>query len=179
MKSELNLSPQRSRSSNPFFFISLILFALSVFRCEDEKPKTELEKLPPATQEGKGTFGCLVNGKAWVIESTIDASGWYLDGWLHIRAGVERSGQTQQIRFYILDTKLGLKDYLVSNNPESFAVFIDRPSPCTYETISGRLTITGRGTSARPYLSGTFEFKAYSDACSDTLKVTHGRFDIY
>ncbi len=28
----------------------------------------EKEQLPPATQSGKGTFGCKVNGEVWVPE---------------------------------------------------------------------------------------------------------------
>ena len=34
--------------------------------CKKNKPqKTELEKLPPVTQTGANTFGCLINGKAF------------------------------------------------------------------------------------------------------------------
>ncbi len=40
-----------------------ILIAAS---CKKNKPpKTELEKLPPATQTGANTFGCLLNGVAF------------------------------------------------------------------------------------------------------------------
>lgn len=34
--------------------------------CKKNKPKTELEKLPPITQTGANTFGCLVNGRTWI-----------------------------------------------------------------------------------------------------------------
>ena len=33
-----------------------------------ETQLTELQKLPPATQTGANTFGCIVNGKAWVAQ---------------------------------------------------------------------------------------------------------------
>ncbi|WP_192822074.1 hypothetical protein [Rufibacter sp. LB8] len=41
---------------------SLLLMAVS---CEKEE-LSEIERLPAATQEGKNTFGCLINGKAFV-----------------------------------------------------------------------------------------------------------------
>jgi hypothetical protein len=47
----------------------IILTAVALSCCsKDEQPntpKTELEKLPPATQTGANTAGCLVNGKAF------------------------------------------------------------------------------------------------------------------
>ena len=45
----------------------LTTFALSCCNKDDNpKPKTELEKLPPATQTGANTAGCLVNGVAFL-----------------------------------------------------------------------------------------------------------------
>ena len=46
--------------------ILLITFTLSSCNNDDDKPKTELEKLPPATQTGANTFGCLLDGKAFL-----------------------------------------------------------------------------------------------------------------
>jgi hypothetical protein len=53
--------------------IKLLLFIIAcanIFaQCKKTKIETtELEKLPPATQTGANTFGCLVNGKAWVAQ---------------------------------------------------------------------------------------------------------------
>ncbi len=43
----------------------LLLFTLSLsLQCR--KPKSELEKLPPATQTGADKFGCLIDGKAFL-----------------------------------------------------------------------------------------------------------------
>ena len=48
--------------------IIILITALALSYCDkdDNKPKTELEKLPPATQTGAQTFGCLIDGKAFV-----------------------------------------------------------------------------------------------------------------
>lgn len=42
-----------------------IIFSLILLSASCKKDKPELEQLPPATQEGRRTFGCLVNGKAF------------------------------------------------------------------------------------------------------------------
>ena len=51
--------------------ITILFFAIaSIFtQCKKTKTEpTELSKLPAATQTGANTFGCLVNGKAWVAQ---------------------------------------------------------------------------------------------------------------
>lgn len=49
----------------------LVPAIILIFLCSPQCKKTvdELSKLPPITQEGKNTFGCLVNGKAWTPEN--------------------------------------------------------------------------------------------------------------
>jgi len=168
---ELNL---QTHPSNRFFCFSLLFFALSVFRCEDEKPKTELEKLPPATQEGKDTFGCLVNGKAWVPKSPLDAGPDFWRDWIYITANLHVGGQKQQIWFDIFDPEQGLKTYELSAELERRVTFYNRATSCDYKTISGKLTVTSLNAKS---FSGTFEFTAISSICKDTLRVTHGRFD--
>ena len=50
--------------------ILLLLLTTFTLSCcnkdDDDQPKTELEKLPPATQTGANTFGCLLDGKAFL-----------------------------------------------------------------------------------------------------------------
>ena len=45
----------------------LLLFCFCFAQCkkQHDTPKTEIEKLPAITQEGKNTFGCLFNGVAY------------------------------------------------------------------------------------------------------------------
>ena len=48
----------------------IIIACANIFTaCKKDKTETtELSKLPAATQTGANTFGCLVNGKAWVAQ---------------------------------------------------------------------------------------------------------------
>ncbi|MGB4776354.1 MAG: hypothetical protein WBP45_14355 [Daejeonella sp.] len=47
----------------------LLTCSLLLLSASCKKTKTGLAALPPATQEGKNTFGCLINGKAFVAQS--------------------------------------------------------------------------------------------------------------
>jgi len=44
----------------------LTTFTLSCCNNNDDKPISEIDKLPPATQTGANTFGCLLDGKAFL-----------------------------------------------------------------------------------------------------------------
>ena len=49
--------------------ISTLLFVTFFLSCcnnDDDKPIAEIDKLPPATQTGANTFGCLLDGKAFL-----------------------------------------------------------------------------------------------------------------
>ena len=58
--------------TNQNFVKSLTLCALTLFcmlsgmQCEKDQNIPEIDKLPPATQTGANTFGCLVDGKALI-----------------------------------------------------------------------------------------------------------------
>ncbi len=58
---------------NLFVFTSLlIIFFFASCDKDDDKPQNPVDQLPPATQTGAGTFGCLVNGVPFV-----DSSGFF------------------------------------------------------------------------------------------------------
>ena len=53
-----------------YLIISCCLTLLMAAGCKKETTlENELAKLPPATQTGANTFGCLLNGKAWVAQN--------------------------------------------------------------------------------------------------------------
>jgi hypothetical protein len=86
------------------------------------QPKSELEKLPLATREGKKTFGCLVNGKAWIPRSSIDffatdALVMYQAGVLQIWASADEKGRHQAMSFTILNGVAAGVSYDLTNEP--------------------------------------------------------------
>lgn len=148
--------------------------------CNDDS-QTEKEKLPPATQTGENTFGCLVDGKAWVTETSIDAYGFYQSGVLSITALLEKKGVDQGMGFIIHDVNLEERHYVFSLPPDNYAAFGDNILNCGFETNSqymGTLTVTNFDSN-QFIISGLFEFEAYSDDCTKLVKITEGRFDLH
>ena len=44
----------------------LLVALLSLSQCKKNAPAPAAEQLPPATQTGANTFGCLLNGQPWM-----------------------------------------------------------------------------------------------------------------
>ncbi|MEO0272796.1 MAG: DUF6252 family protein [candidate division WOR-3 bacterium] len=147
---------------------------------KDQKPKTELEKLPPETQEGKNTFGCLVDGKAWVTKTSIDAQAFYQEGVFAMGAFLKGNNLDQGMSFYIYDLNLSIKEYSLTDNTDQYANFGDNILKCGFKTTSaysGTLIITNIDN-VKFIISGIFEFEAYSPECDKIVKITNGRFDL-
>jgi hypothetical protein len=144
-----------------------------------QKPRTELEKLPPETQEGKNTFGCLVDGKAWVIKTSIDAQAFYQEGVFSMSAEVISSGIDPGIGFVLLESDLQEISYSLTFPSERFAQFDDAIINCVFQTFNNSGTLTIKKLDKLNFIiSGTFEFDAYSSDCDKIVKITHGRFDL-
>ncbi|MDB5131718.1 MAG: hypothetical protein JWR02_1467 [Mucilaginibacter sp.] len=156
------------------------------------QPVNQLSLLPPATQTGARTFGCLVNGKAFVPEnrSIIEGpdmqcnyillnGGYYFtlalsnndNGlvkgmWVKTDSLAIAQGQTYKLITYAMGDA-DASYYLLGNDNRSYI---------TNTTVSGVLTIT-KLDPATQIVSGTFYFKAVN-APGDTVSVTDGRFDM-
>jgi hypothetical protein len=183
---------------------SKILFLLSIlltlYGCE----KKELTELLPATQEGKNTFGCLINGKLFVPRGReyggnptlfIYGEEWNLQ--LSVTSSSNSSGMKvkEYLDFNINGInkegvyKLELQEYNDNNlySPIVYSKVINDRVSCSFSRtnhdISGTLTITKINRVPRNFfVSGTFEFvltmrkPGFCDLI--TLNVTQGRFDI-
>ena len=175
---------------NNIFSISILpLLMLTMQQCENNTPTpkelTELEKLPPATQSGKRTFGCLVDGKAWVTKLSTHSQSDYQDGLLSVAAGVWNDDFFSDISFYVSDFNLSEKTYQfrekVNQPGNQYALYYDFREQCEFITTTeynGTVTITHLDN-VNFIISGTFEFEAYSSDCTQVIKITDGRFDIH
>ncbi|MBY0478797.1 MAG: hypothetical protein K2Q24_14205 [Chitinophagaceae bacterium] len=155
---------------------------------------TELEKLPPATQSGAKTFGCLVNGKAWIPAKedwfSTSALRFYYDningGEFSIRAEYQNSSQNRDDYIGIgVDSILHKKTYVTNTDSLNMGLNYSNhkiTSICrTYlpndslVKSKGEIMIT-RFDLTNGIISGTFEFSLSKSGC-ETITITHGRFD--
>jgi hypothetical protein len=147
------------------------------------EPQTELEKLPPITQEGKNTFGCLVNGKAFVVNSTSQLTAIYQGRILIISGEIDRSDIDKGISFAVYDEPPSIASYNLRDTIKTssgYSDFSNYPnSYCQYEsrnTLNGELIIDYFDT-VRFIISGRFNMTTKVSNC-DTIRITDGRFDI-
>ncbi len=161
---------------------SLLLLSAS---CKKQS-KNPIDNLPPATQTGANTFGCLVNGEVWIPkggllnrELNLTYDSGYINGAFDIVAKrflPEESSETFNIGIYNINTT-GTFD--VAKNK---VVVYYRNANCYYNTNepvnfhSGTLNITLLDLKAK-IISGTFNFKLEKTGCP-TIIATEGRFDL-
>jgi len=171
------------------FILLLAAFSSLGLHCkkEHDEPKTELEKLPPLTMEGKQTFGWLANGKAIIG----NLYGWYADyqnGVFELRggdqpfqSGVDANGFTIVVGQYQI-TGIGKYKIPIEYRPGTNTSFASGVSfiPYTYSTDftnHGNASINiYRLDTINFYMAGTFAFTVYSQF-GDSLVITDGRFD--
>jgi hypothetical protein len=169
----------------------MLISLLGISQCKSKAPdpaKPE-DQLPPATQTGQHTFGCLLNGQPWTPGGNVGPANYrlvydagYAGGDLEIRAYryIEALKGTQYFIIagapvtktgtYPIDGKtIGV--YYSSGIKGSCYEYYSAPGL----TMNGQLTIS-RLDYAQGIVSGTFNFKLFQPGC-DTVKVTQGRFD--
>ena len=150
-------------------------------------------KLPPATQEGKMTLGCMVDDLAWtpkagVIPPPISVSYNEITGQFNLLARRNLEGDlTQYLSMYAIFKK---KDSL--SLPLAHSMWADTSGICPalssidpltgigvkeYWNTNGRLILT-KVDFATGVISGIFEFDATSPECQNCIKISKGRFDI-
>ena len=174
------------------FFVA----ALFCIGCSDNENLQD--QLPPITQTGANTFGCVINGEVLIPKDGIGVP--LLRG---LEVGIEPNNN-----FYISSTNLmdtnGLYIYIYINNLTSSGIYnielseglsINHFTPnyphvfCSgnnnsqrsvyhSNTNSGTITIT-RFDPTNHIVSGTFELTAFNkNNPNETIEITEGRFDV-
>ena len=129
--------------------------------------------LPPETQEGKNTFGCMVNGKVWV--ANVPGHLYFQRNGFSIEAKKYVNKVDQVIEFEVLDTLKEKKYDLGAIYGDNIKNYIFRTDSLAY---TGTLEITKFDT-IKKILSGRFEFRAKLDlpTVDSVVTITDGRFD--
>ena len=175
----------------------LLLYAalLTLTQCSkcknDPTPADPAAQLPPATQIGANTFGCLVNGQPYTPSGYNGTSNYavlYDQGPnganLNILTYRIAGTGSQYINLSCGPVTIARKFSLDIPVTEGTAAYVNTAGqfPCnSYEGNQapnyrrGQLIITRLDPQAG-IISGTFEFTLAKPGC-DTIKVTQGRFD--
>ena len=171
------------------YLLLLYILGLSALTCciedltDEDKPKTELEKLPPLTTTGENTFGCLVNGKALGAKHSLKAGAIYQQGVIQLGGGDENEDFDIGIKVKLNDPLEENTTYSLTDPPEQYAeytaIYSNGLPSCDYglaDTFKGNLHFIKIDRS-KFIVSGTFEFSSVNDEC-DTVHITDGRFDL-
>jgi hypothetical protein len=152
---------------------------------------TNVPGLPPATQIGANTFGCLVNGVPWVPQGSNGTNNLSIDydpglnnGYFSIQA---YNATSVGISYFIV----GMKDSVnMFDNNEQIKIgpinlgailfsdeqFCRRYSDDLITYSKGEIVITTLDRFKR-IISGIFQASLFTPNCGDTIKITKGRFD--
>lgn len=166
----------------------LLATLMGLSQCKKKDELTPVDQLPPATQTGTNTFGCLVNGQAWTPSGSDGTSNYsiyydagYRNGTLNIstyRYGNSSPNSKQLLTIYS-DSLRSVGSYALVKDGHQEALFKDRTTGCEFfggvYYRRGTLTIT-RLDLQTGVVSGTFAFTLYKPGC-DSIRVTQGRFD--
>ncbi|GGE99366.1 hypothetical protein [Hymenobacter cavernae] len=180
----------------------LLLFIPLLLTTGCKKEKTELERLPVATQEGKNSAGFLLDGKAWLPAQCYVCSDSPIRGY---SINTSRDGRILSLTFvrFPKDGKEGESlsfylphitkpDYfaldkvavpLARTNPANATLGILKSSsryPVVFDTgpdAVSSVTITRFDTVAH-IVSGTFDLTVQEENGSETHQLTDGRFDL-
>ncbi len=175
----------------------LLLYAalLTLTQCSkcknDPAPADPASQLPPATQTGANTFGCLVNGQVWTPSGNTGVSNFGVlyeprpmganlniqtyrinkDGrqYINLSCGPVTSARTYSLNIPVTQ---GTASYTDTARPTQCGSY-DSNTPPAYR--EGRMTITRLDANAG-IIAGTFDVTFAQPGC-DTLKITQGRFD--
>lgn len=166
---------------------------------EDNTPKTPEQMLPPITQTGANTFGCLINGELMLAINKCRTcpSNPNFDPTLGLQISAYMDTSSTAARYFVsldfddiggtgiysLDTiakpelnrriRNSVRVYKYSN-PSYMLSTIDSGTFCR-----GELNISKWQRGPNPYVSGTFWFDLYNpDRYADTVHVRSGRFDV-
>ncbi len=163
----------------------LFILLLALMGCkQDVGPKS----LPPATQEGKNTFGFKLNEAIWLPDGNSGLDNPYASydatfhgGSLGISAYVNNNTTNQFISFGGNNIS-STGDYILASGPDlPGAVFLDHKAGCEYhqdaDSVTGHFVLEKLDLISG-IVAGKFDFIFHSTGGCTEISVTEGRFDI-
>ena len=167
------------------------MLLLCTISCEnDNSPECQgIDCLPPITQTGAGTFGCLVNGEPYFAFGGVNAQYQLVNGSYNLLIGFDRdvgfpesisiigNGQINENGQYILGdptNEILFGNIVFSYNDQS----LEFNENTTSNLHLGTTTIT-KLDETNQIISGTFEFEILNLENNQVYQITEGRFDSF
>lgn len=167
----------------PINLLLIILF-LSFNSCsKEDNCENPIDCLPPSTQTGAGTFGCLINGEPFV-----DTSGKYncfyqfVDGGYYFNISGSFDSEIAEVNLGTIDMPIEkgktyrLESPISRNATASLFLGSNLETLHTGKEFSGELHVTSFDLDSR-IVSGTFWFDVYNPETGKTIRIREGRFD--
>lgn len=166
------------------FGASLVLLTSSC-----RKQKSDVKNLPPATQEGKNTFGFLLNGVPWTPQGirgtanlSIDYDPGFKNGIFSIVAYNFIPRSSEQFIIGVRDSLNTINAPITLNLSQTSLYSVSFKKTCDYfsqlddVSSAGSLTIT-KLDRTKGTISGAFNITLSKPGC-ETITITDGRFDM-
>ncbi len=140
-----------------YIFILIAIFCLSA--CEEDESR-DITVMPPVTEEGADTFGCLV------------------DGWLYVGGRYQPMAFKESFVYNTAQDKLSARVWVKNDKTIDFTILSpQKGKECVLtditfgeEELENGTAFISRFDPSAHIISGTFENKG---------RLTHGRFDIH
>ena len=176
----------------PLFFLAASCDDDDLSISSNEAPLEELNRRVPITQEGAGTFGCLINGEVWTIRtgdfgaSSSEYSCFYIEDNRKLSIGARNyypQSHNGHDAFVLIVNDFSidsLKSYSPNNNNPIFNPrFVDSSKyPGTYFKDTSKINRITLNAINQEFMVGTFQLHAIDTITQKTLIITDGRFDL-
>ena len=163
--------------------IKIFMIALIFTGCDKDEPTCQgIDCLPPATQTGAGTFGCLVNGVPYVDNSgRFNCFYQLVNGKYYFSISANFNNEIKGIGLGSQEIELVKSSSypLIEIKPNNFSADIYFDANNNFETSStspGNIVITNFST-VNNIISANFEFIITNLTTGAIYKITQGRFD--
>jgi len=180
---------KKSRKPNLRKIALLFFMSLTLGSCSNDDDNNSSQSLPPETQTGANTVGCLVNGKVFLphkegINAPVNCFYQFVDDEFYFTMAFSdlRNGGIETVNIFTTATELEQDQTYILNQgytpilgggAEYYLKLSNKFSTNTTQT--GELTIT-RNDLSNSIISGIFWFDAINEA-GEVVKIREGRFD--
>jgi hypothetical protein len=166
------------------FIKTILLFLIPLLFLGSQCRKENINILPPETDQGFNTFGCLVNGELFRNGSVTGLNAGISKNILNVGAN-KGFGNTWQTVGFTINNMVGVGKYILSDKSTGSVQDTKVDSFCWYKTNlldqTGIVNITHFDT-INKIVSGNFSFKAKlfigSFDSTSIIDVSEGRFDV-